>query len=110
MFTWPKDADGKAENKASRALMNHLRKVSTDDNFAVHGLRHTVTTMCRVEKMDWEMRKFMLGRGGSGEGANYGRAAHIETVLDSGMRNFDISFLDGQRAITKQKQIAKQST
>jgi integrase len=109
LFTWPKDkADGKSENKASRALMTHLRKVSRDDSFAVHGLRHTVTTMCRVERMDWEMREFMLGRGGSGEGANYGKAAHVETVLDSGMRNFDISFLDGQRAITKQKQITKQ--
>ena len=102
LFTWSKDADGKAENKASRALMKHLRKVSTDDNFAVHGLRHTVTSMCRVNRMDWEMREFMLGRGGSGEGANYGRAAHVETVLDSGMRNFDISFLDGLRAITNQ--------
>ena len=108
LFTWTTDTDGKAENKASRDLMNHLRKVSTDDNFAVHGLRHTVTTMCRVVRMDWEMREFMLGRGGSGEGANYGKAAHVETVLDSGMRNFDISFLDGQRAITKQKQITKQ--
>ena len=101
LFTWTTDADGKAENKASRDLMDHLRKVSTDGTFAVHGLRHTVTTMCRVEKMDWEMREFMLGRGGSGEGANYGKAAHIETNLDA-IKNFDISFLDGQRAITKQ--------
>ena len=51
--------------------------------------------------MDWEMRKFMLGRGGRGEGANYGKAAHIETSLDA-IKDFDISFLDGQRAITKQ--------
>ena len=93
--------DGKAENKASRALMVHLRKISRDDNFAVHGLRHTVTTMCRVERMDWEMREFMLGRGGVGEGANYGKAAHVDTVLDA-MSNFDISFLDGQKATTKQ--------
>ena len=107
LFTWTLDNDGKAENKASRDLMKHLRKVSTDDNFAVHGLRHTVTTMCRVVRMDWEMREFMLGRGVKGEGANYGKAAHIETNLEE-MRNFDISFLDGQRAITKQKQIAKQ--
>ena len=107
LFTWPTDADGKAENKASRDLMKHLRNVSTDDNFAVHGLRHTVTTMCRVVRMDWEMREFMLGRGGSGEGANYGKAVRVEEYLDE-MRNFDISFLDGQRAITKQKQITKQ--
>ena len=108
LFTWAKDADVKAENKASRALMTHLRKVSRDDSFAFHGLRHTATTICRVERMDCEMREFMLGRGGSGEGANYGKAAHVATVLDAGMRNFDISFLDGQRAITKQKQITKQ--
>ena len=87
--------------------MTHLRKVSRDDSFAVHGLRHTVTTMCRVDRMDWEMREFMLGRGGSGEGANYGKAVRVEEYLDE-IRNFDISFLDGQRAITKQKQITKQ--
>ena len=52
LFTWAKDADGKAENKASRALMKQLRKVARDDSFAVHGLRYTVTTMCRVERMD----------------------------------------------------------
>ena len=51
----------------------------------------------------------MLGRGGSGEGANYGKAAHVETVLDSGMRNFDISFLDGltKVAIAKQLKISR---
>ena len=101
LFAWTKDADGKAENKASRALMKHLRKVSTDDSFAVHGLRHTVTSMLRVEQMDWEMREFMLGRGGKGEGANYGKAAHVEAYLDK-MRDLDISFLDGQKVITKQ--------
>ena len=48
----------------------------------------------------------MLGRGGSGEGANYGKSVRVEEYLDE-MRNFDILFLDGQRAITKQKQITK---
>tara|TARA_B100000212_G_C27152962_1_gene438322 strand:- start:255 stop:449 length:195 start_codon:yes stop_codon:yes gene_type:complete len=53
----------------------------------------------------------MLGRGGSGEGANYGKAAHVETVLHSGMRNFDISFLDGltKVAIAKQLKISRMS-
>ncbi len=101
LFTWPKDADGKAENKASRDLMKHCRKISTDDDFAVHGLRHTVTTMLRIERMDWETREFMMGRGGKGEGANYGKAVHIDGLLDM-MRDLDTSFLDGQRAITKQ--------
>ena len=81
--------------------MKHCRKISTADDFAVHGLRHTVTTMLRIERMDWETRGFMLGRGGKGEGANYGKAVHADGLLDL-MRNLVTSFLDGQRAITKQ--------
>lgn len=94
LFSYPRDKrDGKAENKASLALMKHLRKVNTDKTFAVHGLRHTFTTMCRTERVDWEMREFIMGRGGKGEGVNYGKPAHIKTALKS-IEGLDTSFLD----------------
>ena len=85
LFSYGRDKrDGKAENKASLALMKHLRKINkSDKTFAVHGLRHTFTTMCRTEKVDWEMREFIMGRGGRGEGANYGKPAHVKTSLES---------------------------
>ena len=77
--------------------MKHLRKVSRDDDFTVHGLRHTFTTWCRGN-IDWEMREFLMGRGGEGEGANYGQAAHVRDVME--LLNFlDTSYLDGVLAL-----------
>ena len=103
LFSYGRDKkDGKAENKASLALMKHLRKINkSDKTFAVHGLRHTFTSMCRTEKVDWELREFIMGRGGKGEGANYGKPAHVKTSLES-IKEIDTSFLDGMLAIEKQ--------
>ena len=98
LFTYKRQGpDRKAENKASFALMKHLRKVSRDDNFAVHGLRHTFTTWCRG-KIDWEVREFLMGRGGEGEGANYGQAAHVQDVMAQ-LDFLDTSYLDDLLAI-----------
>jgi integrase len=98
LFTYKRQGpDRKAENKASFALMKHLRKVSSDRDFAVHGLRHTFTTWCRG-KIDWEVREFLMGRGGEGEGANYGQAAHIQDVMAQ-LDFLDTSYLDGFPAI-----------
>lgn len=90
-------ADRKAENKASFALMKHLRKVSRDDDFTVHGLRHTFTTWCRGN-IDWEMREFLMGRSGEGEGANYGQAAHVRDVMEQ-LSFLDTAYLDGVLAL-----------
>ena len=101
LFTYARGKDGKAQNKASRALIAHCRKISTDTRFAIHGLRHTFNTMCRNALIDTEMREFIVGRGGDGEGANYGQAAHVSTYIKE-LEKLDISFLDGMLAIEKQ--------
>ena len=101
LFTYPRDKDGKAQNKASRATNAHCRKISTDTRFAIHGLRHTFTTMCRTALIDTEMREFIVGRGGDGEGARYGQAAEVATYIKE-LEKLDISFLDGMLAIEKQ--------
>lgn len=101
LFTYPRGKDGKAQNKASQALNSHCRKISTDTRFAIHGLRHTFNTMCRKALIDSEMREFMVGRGGSGEGARYGQAADVATYIKE-LEKLDISFLDGMLTIEKQ--------
>lgn len=101
LFTYPRGKDGKAQNKASQALNAHCRKISTDTRFAIHGLRHTFNTMCRHALIDSEMREFMVGRGGSGEGARYGQAADVSTYIKE-LEKLDITFLDGMLAIEKQ--------
>ena len=98
LFSYPKDKDGKAENKASRAIMPHLRKISTDPTFAIHSLRHTFTTLCRDAGVDWELREFVTGPGGRGEGSNYGQPAHVKRQLDA-INQVDYSFLRGNLSI-----------
>ena len=94
LFTYLRGQDGKAQNAASKALNNHCDKISTDKRFAIHGLRHTFNTMCRNALIDSEIREFIVGRGGDGEGAKYGQAAHVSTYLKE-LEKLDISFLDG---------------
>ena len=94
LFTYLKDKDGKAENKASRALMAHCRKISSDSTFAVRGLRHTFNTLCRNASIDWELREFIVGRSGQGQGAKYGEAAHVATYLKE-LAKIDFSFIKG---------------
>ena len=100
LFTYAKDRDGKAENKASRAIMPHLRKISSDPTFVIHSLRHTFNTMCRNAGIDWELREFIQGRGGSGVGSRYGQPAHVKKQLDE-IGQIDYSFLQGNLAISK---------
>ena len=77
LFSYSKDRDGTAENKAYRAVMPHQIKISTDPSFVIHSLRHTFTTLCRNAGVDWELQEFAMGRGGNGEGSNYGKPAHL---------------------------------
>ena len=99
LFSYSKDKDGKAENKASRDVMPHLRKISKDPTFVIHSLLHTFTTLCRDAGVDWELRDFVMGRGGSGEDSKYGQPAHVKKQLDE-INQVHYSFLQGNLAVT----------
>ena len=74
--------------------MAHCRKINSDSTFAVHGLRHTFNTLCRNASIDWELREFIVGRSGQGQGAKYGEAAHVATYLKE-LAKIDFSFIEG---------------
>jgi integrase len=99
LFSYSKDKDGKAENKASRAIMPHIRKISLDGTLTIHSLRHTFNTMCRNAGVEWELREFIQGRSGQGEGAKYGRPAWVEKQLEE-IGKIDYSFLNGNLSIS----------
>ena len=65
-----------------------------DGTLTIHSLRHTFNTMCRNAGVDWELREFIQGRGGQGEGAKYGRPAWVEKQLEE-IGKIDYSFLNG---------------
>ena len=83
-----------SSNKASDALMVHIRRVSKDPLLVVHSLRHTFSTMCRNASLDWELREFVVGRGaGSGASSHYGQVHWVGRQLLE-MSKMDYSFLD----------------
>ena len=95
LFTYLRTGkDRKAQNKASDALMVHIRRVSKDPLLVVHSLRHTFSTMCRNASLDWELREFVVGRGaGSGASSHYGQVHWVGRQLLE-MSKMDYSFLD----------------
>ena len=79
--------------------MAHQRKISIDPTFVIHSLRHTFATLFRNAGVDQELREFAMGRGGNGEGSNYGKPAYVEKQLDE-INQVDYSFLHGVLAVT----------
>lgn len=94
IFTYKKDKDGKAQNKASRRNMKHVRKITEDKRYTIHSLRHKFISLCRGSGMDTELRNYIVGQdiGKKNIGANYGEEHHIKLKLDN-MAKIDWSFL-----------------
>lgn len=94
IFTYKRDNDGKAQNKASRRNMKHVRKITNDKRYTIHSLRHKFISLCRGVGMDTELRNYIVGQdlGKKNVGANYGEEHHIKLKLDN-MAKIDWSFL-----------------
>ena len=94
IFTYKKDKDGKAQNKASRACMKQINKVIKDPRYVTHSLRHKFVSLCRGVNMDTELRNFIVGQdiGKKNIGANYGEEHHVKVKLEN-MAKIDWSFL-----------------
>lgn len=95
LFNYRIDADGKAENAASKALMRHIRPLRedpTDKRLTVHSLRHTYKDLLRDAGVPMDVQEFIMGHAGTNVGSRYGsglslakKAKHMEEV--------DLSFL-----------------
>ena len=84
--------------KPSQKLMSYihkLRKDENDDRLTVHSLRHTFSTMCRNSGIEFELREFIVGRGGrGGSSTEYGQVHAIETKLNA-INKLDVSAILG---------------
>ena len=89
-------ADGKVSNKASQALMRHLRRIKTNPNdtrLVVHSFRHTFNTMCRNAGIDWELREFIVGRSaGGGVSASYGTSHSVHNRMQA-IKKLNVDFI-----------------
>jgi integrase len=72
LFDFPMNADGKAQNAASKKSMRFIRKVTSDPALVTHSLRHTFKDMCRDAGIPEDLHDFITGHSGGDSASNYG--------------------------------------
>lgn len=83
LFSYRRDEDGKAEGAASKALMRHIRKITTDRRKVVHSLRGTLKDLMRDANIPKELSDFITGHGSKDEGGKYGSGHSLELKKDA---------------------------
>lgn len=94
MFDYATDKDGKAQNAASKALMQHIRKIKKepDENLVVHSLRHTYKDMLRDSGIPKDLQDFLLGHAATSVGESYGQGYSLKAKKEA-VEKLDLSFL-----------------
>lgn len=94
LFSYPVDADGKAENAASKALLRQIKLVREypEENLVVHSLRHTYKDLMRDAGIAKDMQDFLLGHAASSVGESYGQGYSLASKM-SAIRKLDLSFI-----------------
>lgn len=83
LFTYRRGDDGKAEGAASKALMKHIRAVTTDKRKVVHSLRGNLKDMLRDANISKELSDFITGHGSKDEGGKYGAGHSLMLKADA---------------------------
>jgi len=73
LFNFPINADGKAQNAASKASMRHIRKITEDRAFVTHSFRHSFKDLCRNAEIPRDLHDFITGHSGGDSASNYGQ-------------------------------------
>ena len=90
LFSYPIDADGKAETAASKKLMKYVRNVTLDPRLVVHSLRGTFKDMLRNAGVTKEMNDFITGHGTGDSAGKYGEGPSIQARYEAiSLLNFD---------------------
>ena len=91
LFSYPIDADGKAETAASKKLMKYVRNVTLDPRLVVHSLRGTFKDMLRNAGVTKEMNDFITGHGTGDSAGKYGEGPSIQARYEAiSLLNFDL--------------------
>ena len=78
LFDFPLNADGKAQNSASRRANRHIRRVTKDPSRVVHSLRHNFKDLCRDAELSKEMHDFLPGHSGGDTARARGLSGQLE--------------------------------
>ena len=86
LFSFPLNADGKAQNAASKASMRYIRKIIKEPNYVTHSFRHTFKDLCRDAGIAKDLHDFITGHSGGDSASHYGEGHSLkarETALNA---------------------------
>ena len=78
LFSFPLNADGKAQNAASKKSMYYIRTVTSDKDLVAHSFRHTFKDLVRNADISKELNDFITGHSGGDSSSYYGEGHSLE--------------------------------
>ena len=78
LFSFPLNADGKAQNAASKKSMYYIRTVTSDKDLVAHSFRHTFKDLVRNADISKELHDFITGHSGGDSSSYYGEGHSLE--------------------------------
>ncbi len=78
LFTFPLNADGKAQNAASKRSMYYIRRVTLDVDLVAHSFRHTFKDLVRDAGISKDLHDFITGHSGGDSSSYYGEGHSLE--------------------------------
>ena len=78
LFTFPLNADGKAQNAASKRSMYYIRRVTADKDLVAHSFRHTFKDLVRDAGISKDLHDFITGHSGGDSSSYYGEGHSLE--------------------------------
>ena len=92
LFTFPLNADGKAQNAASKKSMYYIRKITNDKGLVTHSFRHSFKDLCRNADIPQDLHDFITGHSGGDSASNYGEG-HSLTRRKEALDRIEHSYL-----------------
>lgn len=78
LFSFPIDADGKAQNAASKKSMRFIRSITLDEDLVAHSFRHTFKDLCRDADITKDLHDFITGHSGGDVSSYYGEGHSLQ--------------------------------
>lgn len=97
LFSYYINNDGKAEAPASKALMKHVRGISSDRRLVLHSLRGSFKDMLRDAGVSKEINDFITGHDQGDTAGNYGSGPSVSVRYDA-VKDLDLSFMSSSNA------------
>jgi integrase len=83
LFNFPTNADGKAQNAASKKGMRYVRKITSDPALVVHSFRHTFKDLSRNADIPKDLHDFITGHPGSDTASSYGEGHSLAVKYEA---------------------------